>query len=388
MTFVMPSATRRIAEMERYHTPILAQWDITTGCNFSCSFCLTNSGTKSKGELEYDKAELILNRLYDGGVLYLRILGGEPFFRSDINRVMRHAADQGMLISFSTNASLITETRANMLKEIEQSISYFQVSLYGIDQTSYEGLTNNSSGFQLVTEGVRNFRKANLRPYCFWVLTPQNIHQVESAYQLVRDWGLPVLRISPKLNLGRASKDSSEHLLIWQKAMDVFARLNELVIKNGSPQVQLHARPFLGEFLYRETGLPYFYITCKAASTMVYVDAKGDASPCPFAPFMPKEWKINFESPEKVSLLTHTLDQIWDSPIFLTYRKLQDPDQNPNGVFKRCPHLASGICNPCIYTPCTCRETIKMIKSRKADGRAHELDRSSFQERPRATAGL
>src|SRR4030042_6153539 len=95
--------------MEKYDWPILAQWDITTGCNFSCSFCLTNSGTRLKGELGFEEAKIIVDKLYMGGILFLRILGGEPFFRKDLIKVMYHAAKLGMIISFSTNASLIND---------------------------------------------------------------------------------------------------------------------------------------------------------------------------------------------------------------------------------------------------------------------------------------
>jgi len=357
--------------MGGYESPILAQWDITTGCNFSCSFCLTNSGRRLKGELGFQKAKTIVDKLYSGGILFLRILGGEPFFRKDIIKVMHYAAKKGMLISFSTNASLINDDCAKMLKEIEQNFNYFQISLYGIDQESYTETTKSSNGFQLVNNGIKSLKKFDLSPYVFWVLTPDNINHLETAYKLVQDWGLPALRISPKLNLGRASRDddskSPSNGLYWRNALDKFSKLNSLVMKNGSPQVQLHARPFLGEFLYHKTGLPYFYITCKAASTMVYVDYRGDASPCPFAGFMPSSYRSSFDPQEKISLLEHSIDEIWQSGVFKTYRRLQNPDENPNKVFKNCPHLISGMCNPCIYTPCTCRDTITMINSRKRD---------------------
>lgn len=357
-------------KIEKHESPILAQWDITTGCNFSCSFCLTNSGKRLAGELGFEKAKIIVDRLYSGGILFLRILGGEPFFRKDIIKVMHYAAKKGMLISFSTNASLITEDYAKMLKEIEQSFNYFQISLYGIDRESYKETTKSSNGFQLVNNGIKNLKKFDLNPYVFWVLTADNINYVESAYRLAQDWGLPALRISPKLNLGRASGEADSKLLnndlYWRNAMEKFSKLNSLVMKNGSPQVQLHARPFLGEFLHRKTGLPYFYITCKAASTMVYVDYKGDASPCPFAGFMPSSYRSSFDSQDKISLLEYSMDEIWQSEVFKTYRRLQNSDENPNKVFKKCPHLISGICNPCIYTPCTCRDTIKMINKAAA----------------------
>lgn len=353
--------------IQNIESPILAQWDITTGCNFSCSFCLTNSGKHQDGELSLKKAKVIVDRLYEGGILFLRILGGEPFYRNDIMKIMHYAVTKGMLLSFSTNASLIDEKIASLLKDIEHNINYFQVSLYGVEQDSYKETTKNKNSFQLVNNGIQNLKKQGLNPYIFWVLTADNIKYVELAYNLVKDWGFSTLRISPKLNLGRASVDVDSNLTsnasYWRAVIDALSKLKKLVNKNRSPQVQLHARPLLGEFLHRKTGLPYFYITCKAATTMVYVDYKGDASPCPFAAFMPKSYRTLFDSQKKISLLTYSLARVWESDAFANYRKLQKPDENPNLVFQDCNYLKSGMCNPCIYTPCTCRATIKMINN-------------------------
>ncbi len=346
-------------------SPVLAQWDITTACNFSCSFCLTNSGKKNEGELTYANAKRIVDKLYSGGIMFLRILGGEPFFRNDIIRIMQYAASKGMLMSFSTNASLISKDYAIQLKELKDHLNYFQVSLYGIDQISYTNVTQSLNGFDLVCKGIENLRNANLKPHIFWVLTEDNIEYVEKAYMLVKKWNLPVLRISPKLNLGRAAgeitNNSSFENSYWVAVIDAFSNLSKLVEKNETPKVQLHARPLLGEFLFKRTGLPYFYITCKAATTMIYVDHKGDSSPCPFSCFMPAGYRSSFDSQEKISLLNNSLKEIWESDVFDSYRQLMDPNKNPNKVFKDCPHLNSGICNPCVYTPCTCRDTIAWI---------------------------
>jgi MoaA/NifB/PqqE/SkfB family radical SAM enzyme len=349
-----------------FYTPLLAQWDITSGCNFKCTFCLSNSGRRLTNELDWEQARVVVDRLHEGGVIFLRILGGEPFYRKDILKVMQLAADKGMLLSFSTNASLVSEKYAEQLKEIEDSINYFQVSLYGTDTPAYERQTLDPRGFDLVRRGIANLKKYDLNPFLFWVLTADNMDQLEAAYNLTREWELPTLRISLKLNIGRGTADCSDSVnnpQLWSEAVRHFSLLNQLVIKYGSPTIQLHARPLLGEFLYRRTGLPYFYITCKAASTMVYLDANGECSPCPFAAFMPDSYLYPLPSWETMSILKHKLADIWQSGLFERYRELRNPDNNPGKMFRNCPHFKSGICDPCIFTPCTCRETIEMVKT-------------------------
>ena len=317
----------------------------------------------------FEDAKIIVDKLYADGVLFLRILGGEPFFRNDILDILAYAAEKGMLISFSTNASLIDEKTAVMLKKIEKSLNYFQVSLYGVDDETYEKNTGNKIGFQLVKRGLQYLKDVGLNPYAFWVLTPDNIVYLEKAYFFVKSFELPALRISPELNLGRATKKYSGKSVVdsifWRDVITKLSALNVLAEKENTTNVQLHARPLLGEYLFKMTGLHYFYITCKAATSMVYVDCVGDASPCPFAEFMPDSYRSSYSSSlnKKINLLDESLKEIWNTDVFKQYRELQSPEKNPKDFFENCPHYKSNMCEPCIFTPCTCRDTIQQISS-------------------------
>jgi MoaA/NifB/PqqE/SkfB family radical SAM enzyme len=311
------------------------------------------------------QAAVVLDRLYAGGILFLRVLGGEPFFRKDFPFLLREAAAKGMLISFSTNAALVTKESARLIKEIEGNINYFQVSLYGTNPADYAKFTKNPRAMELVLRGVDNLREQGLKPYVFWVLTHENIEETVAAYDLVKSAGLPALRISPKLNLGRASEevysDKSETSDYWGRAVKMLRDLHQRVSINGNPTVQLHARPLLGEYLFQVTGIPFFFITCKAATTMAYVNARGECSPCPFADYMPDAFRKEV-SGRPLSLLDHGLVDIWQSELFQSYRRRRSSISSAEGVFVNCPHNKSGLCEPCMFTPCTCRSTIQMIR--------------------------
>ncbi len=358
--------------MKNIITPILAQWDVTKGCNFSCPFCLSSSGKRSQNELSFKQARAIIDKLHSSGVLFLRFLGGEPFFRKDMLEVMRYVADKGMLMVFSTNGSLVTEETAKTLKEIHENISYFQISLYGTNQHYYQEFTTNSKSFDLVEKGISFLKKFDLNPYIFWVLTEKNINQLEAAYQLTRKWELPVLRISLKLHLGRGkinyNNNSERKPNLWAQAIETLLSLKSLVDKHKTPRVELHARPLLGKYLYKHVGLPFFYIPCKAAKTMLYVDSEGKCSPCPFGYFMPESYcsYLNLKG-TALSLLDYEVKDIWQSELFETYRNLHDPKLHPKKINKNCPHYKAGICAPCIFTPCLCNSTIKMINETRME---------------------
>ncbi len=272
-----------------------------------------------------------------------------------------------MLISFSTNGSLITKQVAKNLKAVENNINYFQVSLYGADSPSYEKVTKNPQGFKLVTKGIQNLIEIGMKPSIFWVLTKDNIDQVEKAYELVSKLGLSELRLSSKLNLGRGKtdceSDPTESIEAWRKTLIILKQLDNMTKLAGSPRVVLHERPLLGEYLYHLTGLPYFFVTCKAATTMIYVNSEGYCSPCPFSTNMPSMYDPLglSKAPTCLNILENSFSEIWNSDIFMTYRKLQDPNFNPKEIFVKCPHFKSGFCDPCVFTPCTCRFSMELI---------------------------
>lgn len=278
---------------------------------------------------------------------------------------MRRAVDHDMMLSFSTNGSLITREVAGEVRKLEGNINYFQVSLYGTDKTSYQETTTNPMGFSLVQNGIKNFIEQGLYPALFWVLTSENVNQLEKAFHIASMFGLPELRISPKLNLGRGMESCTDENIGssegWAKTISILQRLKILSDASRTTKAVLHARPLLGEHLYFRTGLNFFYISCKAAKTMVYVDSEGGATPCPFAPFMPEDYKIPGIQLQRFNILTDRFNEIWESEMFESYRQMADPATNPKEFFTSCPNFQAGLCDPCIYTPCTCRSTIRII---------------------------
>ncbi|MGC2781436.1 MAG: SPASM domain-containing protein [Bradyrhizobium sp.] len=190
--------------------------------------------------------------------------------------------------------------------------------------------------------------------------------QLSTAYELTKDWGLPTLRVSLKLNIGRGTDDCSDSVSnpeLWEKAIGHLFELKELVTRNEWPTVELHARPLLGEYLYRKVGLPFFFITCKAATTMIYVNACGECSPCPFESYLPESFLSCLKVRGTMNILEHDVTEIWNSHVFEHYRGLSDPRTNPNKILTGCKHFKSGLCDPCVFTPCTCVSEVAMARS-------------------------
>ncbi len=146
--------------------PIGFHWDITQTCNFQCNFCLNSSGKCSPNELSFSQKIELVDRLFDLGVMYIRILGGEPFSIPNTIAIMEYAVSRGMQLSFSTNGSLLTDGIVSALARIRKGISYIQISLYGSTPSAMARITNSESSFPKVTIWDAVIKAVQITVYC------------------------------------------------------------------------------------------------------------------------------------------------------------------------------------------------------------------------------
>lgn len=346
--------------------PIIAQWDITSGCNFRCVFCLTSSSKPGK-ELNTSEAYGLIDKLHDAGILFLRILGGEPFFRRDTVDILQYAARKGMILAFSTNASMIDERVVQYLDKISYSIRYLQVSLYGISQAGYRSLTGNQDGYRLVQRGLELLDRHDLDFTILTVATDENVESLPEYYDVAVKYRAQAFRICSKVSLGRAADNGFEktgnNINTWVRLLKVLEELAEKEQK-ANVKIRMEGRPMLGMFLEKQTGIGYFHENCTAARTMIHIDARGRSRPCPFLAYLPTSLKRKYSHLSPLDIATLPFSEVWESDTFNTFRDYYHPVRNLSPFNTKCPHFKNKSCIPCPITPCTCPEIIRRIKTR------------------------
>ncbi len=144
---------------------------LTDRCNFRCAYCMpkalfgANHAFMPRSQLlSFEEIER-LARLFVGlGVRKLRLTGGEPLIRRDLDQLIGMLAgiDGVEDISLTTNASLLTLEKAQALKAA--GLNRITVSLDGIDDATFKAM--NDVGFPVakVLEGIDNAEAAGLSP--------------------------------------------------------------------------------------------------------------------------------------------------------------------------------------------------------------------------------
>jgi len=346
-------------------TPIKAQWDITFACNFRCSFCLTSSGKRTPDELSTDESFALIDKLHDAGVLFLTVMGGELFSRKDIIPILSYAIKKGMLLSFSTNASLIDEKIVDFLQASRSAFQYIQVSLYGDDERTYERITGSAKNFCRALKGLSLLSDRQLKVSVLIVVTKGNATRIPAYYEVAKQYPIESFRIVPKVPLGRASNDGVyEHRgapAIWVPMIHTLRKLRETV-KEDDPPIGVQARSFFGEYLQKLIGFETFSQKCTAATIQIYVDPCGRAAPCPFMQSAPGYLKEKYSHIQMENLRDKPFEEVWNSESFETFRKFYNPEHNLYEINTKCKYFRNRTCIPCVLTPCYCRYLIKAVK--------------------------
>ncbi|WP_416976397.1 radical SAM protein [Streptomyces sp. T028] len=164
-----------------------ASWEVNLGCNYACKHCYlglkVNSGMPLADKLR------CLDLMAEAGVLWLQITGGEPTVDKDFMRSYRHAFELGMMLTVSTNGSLLW--RENLLKLFKECPPYrVTVSMYGARKASYDELTQREGAWDLFVQGMNAARRERLPLRMSVIVTEDNAHEEQAMVELCDRWGV------------------------------------------------------------------------------------------------------------------------------------------------------------------------------------------------------
>ena len=134
---------------------------VTDRCNFRCVYCMPRGvfgkdyKFLSRRELlSFEEIERVARVFVDFGVRKLRITGGEPMIRHQLETLIeRLASIPGVEdISMTTNASMLTVKRAQSLRDA--GMQRLNVSLDALDDETFKAVNDVDFSVQRVLDGI------------------------------------------------------------------------------------------------------------------------------------------------------------------------------------------------------------------------------------------
>jgi radical SAM protein with 4Fe4S-binding SPASM domain len=135
--------------------------------------------------MTYEEHCLLLDEMAAEGCLWLLYTGGEIFVRKDFLDIYAYAKKAGFLITFFTNATLITPRVAEYLAA--WSPFSIEVSVYGCTAATHDRVTGVAGSFERTMTGVRLLVEGGLRPLMKTMVLKPNAHEIWDLKRFVEE---------------------------------------------------------------------------------------------------------------------------------------------------------------------------------------------------------
>jgi cyclic pyranopterin phosphate synthase len=139
---------------------------VTDRCNFRCTYCMPKEVfghdyrfLDRKELLDFDEITRVARAAVELGVKKLRLTGGEPLIRRDIEKLIAMLSELDAETTLTTNASLLPR-KAQALADA--GLDRITVSLDAMDDPTFRSMNDVDFPVQRVLEGIEAARTAGL----------------------------------------------------------------------------------------------------------------------------------------------------------------------------------------------------------------------------------
>lgn len=266
--------------------PTQVHLSVTDRCFLPCLHC-----DIWKNEAE-DLPEEVWARALDQlgawlGTASVNFVGGEPLLRKDLERLMARATRLGFAVTFNTNGWLLTEARAEALRDAGASVAY--VSLDGATPATVDHSRGRVGSYQKALTACDRLDKVGRpRVILTCVLHGKNAAEIPALLELARSRGYELVVQPLYQSFGENAHDPGwwrrsplwptlEELAGIDAALDVLSAERARAGRVCNTVAQLQA--FKGHF--RAPGVPNGQV-CKAGHSDIAFDPAGNVRLCYF----------------------------------------------------------------------------------------------------------
>ena len=169
--------------------PVLAIFEVCLRCNSACRYCdlPLNQG---RAELSRSQINSIFSDLFDHGLRYVFLQGGEPLVRKDLFDIIEDMLEIGLRPSLITNGTRLNQERVDRLETLGIDVS---VSLDTLNRERYR-LIRGADQLPSVLKGIERLEKTNLSKFITCIVSEQNKDDVIDVVRFARSKGfMPVV---------------------------------------------------------------------------------------------------------------------------------------------------------------------------------------------------
>ena len=201
---------------------------VTDRCNFRCVYCMPREVFNNnhvflprRELLSFEELERLVRLFAEQGVRKLRLTGGEPLVRNDLEQLIERLAGVAGIddIAITTNASLITAERARSLRDAV--LNRINVSLDALDDDTFKAVNDVDISVQTVLDGIAHCRDAGFRDIKINMVVKRGMNEADVLPMAQYFHGSGhILRFIEFMDVGNANGWQPESVFSAQQIVD------------------------------------------------------------------------------------------------------------------------------------------------------------------------
>lgn len=283
---------------ESERKPYAVLFELTPKCNFRCVHCYLQNN-HGQSILSTDQVKKIIDILYEKGILFLTLSGGEAILRPDFTEIYLYAKEKGFFVEVFTNGYLIDSKLIDLFREYPPLL--VSISLYGACDDTYYKVTGIKDGFTRVSDNCMKLVEAGIRTSLKSPIISMTECDMNEMRKFAEDIGMKMVFTYEIHNAIDGSDVPTQYRCCLKSALkyefnDFFKqeKTNDIgIIEEKTIELQKN---------------PYVY-TCNVATNSFVIDYNGNMLPC---------MKLRHKG---ISLLKNEFDDIWEQ--FKVYKEIK-----------------------------------------------------------------
>lgn len=185
--------------MQSEKTVTFAWLEITGKCQLECGHCYADSGPRGDhGVMQLADWRRVIDELADADVKFICIIGGEPTMHPDLNKIVEHALDRGMMVEVYSNLVRVADEHWQLFERDGVSLA---TSYYSSDPQEHARVVGRQT-FERTTANIQEARRRDIsiRVGMVQVLPTQ---QIAAASRVLGAFGIKRVGFDDLRGVGR-----------------------------------------------------------------------------------------------------------------------------------------------------------------------------------------
>ncbi len=175
--------------VDRYGRPLEGlRVSVNNECNYRCIFCHMEGVASAREQMSSYHYRLVARAFKELGGSEVKVTGGEPLLRKDVDQIILAFTDFGLKTSLTTNGHLLEKWAPRL---VSTGLDHINVSLHALEEELFRELTGGGS-LDRVIRGIKAALREGIPVKINFVALRRNLTQFPRVLRLAEELGLGI----------------------------------------------------------------------------------------------------------------------------------------------------------------------------------------------------